>query len=336
MALDGWRTLAQMARAEIVLQEASLRADARLRLLARRPGPLVVGPWISEIGFEVLYWIPLLRALLRRHGIGPERVTAITRGGAGVWYADIAARTVDVFDHISPAELRALHTERADAGTVKQLRVGALEQRLLTLAGADGATVIPPTLMYALFAPLWARRRPYTLLERKTVFAPLAESPKDDSIAVKVYWSLAFPDTPRNRGVLSDVVAVLARRHPVSVIHSGGSYDDHTDWAAPELEGVTHITPSDPATNLRVQSEAIARARALVTVHGGFAHLGPFLGTRTLALHSTTDWVQAHEDAARRAVRALGGASLMTLDVGQAVAWLEDFGVPLGAGERAR
>ena len=46
-----------MARAEIVLQAASLRADARLRMLARRPGQFIVGPWVSEIGFEVLYWI---------------------------------------------------------------------------------------------------------------------------------------------------------------------------------------------------------------------------------------------------------------------------------------
>ena len=192
--------------------------------------------------------------------------------------------------------------------------------------GAEGATVISPALMYALFAPLWARRRPYTLLERNTVFAPLAAAAKDDFVAVRAYWSRAFPDTRRNRDALAEIVAALARRRPVTVIHSGGRYDDHEDWAAPELPGVTHLHPADPATNLRVQSEAIARARALVTVHGGFAHLGPFLGTPTLALHSTTDWVQAHEDAARRAVRALPGASLVTLDAGQALAWLEDFG----------
>jgi hypothetical protein len=319
-----------MARAELALQEASLRADARLQMLARRPGPLVVGPWISEIGFEVLYWIPLLRALLRRHGVERERVTAISRGGAGAWYGDIAAHTVDVFDHITPDELRALNAERERAGSIKQLRTGPQERRLLALAGAEGATVISPALMYALFAPLWARRRSYTLLERKVAFAPLATAPKDGSIAVKAYWSKAFPDTPGNRAALDEIVGVLARAHPVTVIHSGGRYDDHTDWPAPELAGVTHLVPSDPATNLRVQSDAIARARALVTVHGGFAHLGPFLGTRTLALHGTTDWVQAHEDAARRAVRALDGASLVTLDADQALAWLEDLGVTQG------
>ena len=27
----------------------------------RKPGPILVGPWLSEVGFELLYWIPLLR-----------------------------------------------------------------------------------------------------------------------------------------------------------------------------------------------------------------------------------------------------------------------------------
>jgi hypothetical protein len=254
-------------------------------------------------------------------------VTAITRGGAGVWYGDIAAHTVDVFEHMAPDELRAVLVERSQAGALKQLSIGEPERRLLAAAGVEGATVISPALMYALFAPLWARRRPYTLLERKVAFAPLADAPKDDYIAVKAYWSSAFPDTPRNREALDDVVAALARRHPVLAIDSGGRYDEHTDWRAPDLPGVTRLSPSHPVSSLSVQSEAIAKARALVTVHGGFAHLGPFLGTRTLALHSTTGWIQAHEDAARRAVRALPGASLATLDVDQALAWLEDFGV---------
>ena len=46
------------------------------------PRPVVVGPWLMEIGFELLYWIPYLRAQLRRLGIPKERVIAISRGGA--------------------------------------------------------------------------------------------------------------------------------------------------------------------------------------------------------------------------------------------------------------
>src|SRR5665648_81960 len=41
--------------------------------------PIVVGPWLMEIGFELLYWIPYLRAQLARLGIPKERVIAVSR-----------------------------------------------------------------------------------------------------------------------------------------------------------------------------------------------------------------------------------------------------------------
>ncbi len=34
-------------------------------------GRAVIGPWLGEVGFEVLYWIPFLHWLFERHGLGP-------------------------------------------------------------------------------------------------------------------------------------------------------------------------------------------------------------------------------------------------------------------------
>jgi hypothetical protein len=41
-----------------------------------------------------------------------------------------------------------------------------------------------------------------------------------------------------------------------------------------------------PRDNLAVQSEIVGAASALVATYGGFAYLGPLLGTRTLTLHA--------------------------------------------------
>ena len=42
-----------------------LTTDVSVRLdlwrAARGSAPIVVGPWLSEVGYEVLYWIPFLR-----------------------------------------------------------------------------------------------------------------------------------------------------------------------------------------------------------------------------------------------------------------------------------
>ena len=62
------------------------------------PRPIVVGPWQMEVGFELLYWIPYLRAELASLGIPKERVIAVSRGGVDSWYGDIADRYLDILD----------------------------------------------------------------------------------------------------------------------------------------------------------------------------------------------------------------------------------------------
>ncbi len=52
--------------------------------------PIVVGPWCGEVGFELLYWIPFVRWLVDRARIEGRRLVVVTRGGADVWYRDLA------------------------------------------------------------------------------------------------------------------------------------------------------------------------------------------------------------------------------------------------------
>ena len=63
---------------------------------AGRAAPVLLGPFLGEIGYELQYWIPFLRRLLSEHRIAPEQATVMTRGGAALWYRDFAAHAVDV------------------------------------------------------------------------------------------------------------------------------------------------------------------------------------------------------------------------------------------------
>ena len=47
---------------------------------------IVVGPWLSEVGFELLYWIPFLNWVKTYRPFDPERMVVVSRGGAGIWY----------------------------------------------------------------------------------------------------------------------------------------------------------------------------------------------------------------------------------------------------------
>src|SRR3954447_21088873 len=112
-----------------VRREADVRTRARLteralRRAGRDSAPVLLGPFLGEIGYELEYWIPFARRELRRHGIGPEQVTVMTRGGAALWYRDFAAHELDVLELLTPEEyLRRLEERRARARDLKQLRV---------------------------------------------------------------------------------------------------------------------------------------------------------------------------------------------------------------------
>ena len=57
-----------------------------LERLRKSSGPILVGPWISEVGFEVLYWIPFLNWALKAFGLDERRLIVVSRGGARLWY----------------------------------------------------------------------------------------------------------------------------------------------------------------------------------------------------------------------------------------------------------
>ena len=81
---------------------------------------VVVGPWLSEVGFEALYWIPFLRWVKTAFRLDPSRVVAVSRGGVASWYEGMAERYVEIWDEIDPAEFAR---RTADRGATKQLEI---------------------------------------------------------------------------------------------------------------------------------------------------------------------------------------------------------------------
>jgi hypothetical protein len=316
--------LAGALRHQARVRTATLAGDLELARAVRSGRPLVAGPWLSEVGFEVLYWIPMLRRLCERHAIPPERVTVISRGGAEPWYRGLCGRYVDVLDHFAVDELRALQRDRiADNAGEKHFAPTALDREVLRRAGLAGAALLHPSAMYRRFWAFWSRRAPLGLVAERVRFRPLpfpgeppaaAELP-ERYVAVKAYFSDCFPDEPANRAFLAGLVERLARVTGVAVLSAGAAVDEHLD-AALEAPGVVSLGPlMTPRENLALQSRVIAGAQALVSTYGGFAYLGPFLGVPAFAFHSRRSFNPTHLDAAQLAVTELGGPGLATFGV---------------------
>ena len=69
------------AAARLVSERRASAVRRELAALASKPEPILVGPWLGEVGFELLYWIPFLRWFAETYAVPPERIVADTMPG---------------------------------------------------------------------------------------------------------------------------------------------------------------------------------------------------------------------------------------------------------------
>ena len=328
--------LARKVCTAAVVYARDTQARARAARLGACRGHVLVGPWLSEVGFEVLYWIPMVRHLLARHQIDPGRVVALSRGGADGWYEGLAGRYLDALDWFTVDEVRQAREQHvALSGGEKQHRRGPFERILVARAretlGLDSVRVLHPSVMYDRFRPMWIRRRSLMFVHRQLEFAPLPrtrdplhlEGLADDYVVVKAYFSDCFPDTASNRAFASALVARLAEQTQVVLLSTGLRIDNHREFAGESHQGVLTLGDAGrPRENLGIQTELIRGARALFSTYGGFSYLGPFVGTPTFAFYSDDSFNTLHLDVMRAAVHQLraqhtnqAGAELTTFDI---------------------
>jgi hypothetical protein len=326
-----WRRHERRQEHQSVIRfEGKVERAAKTRAGAGRP--LILGPWLSEVGFETLYWVPYLRWLKAECNWDPSRAIAISRGGVRSWYRGLADHYLELFDHLTPEQFTARNQARRDegAGSHKQLSLSPLDEELVALArqrdGFADAVIVHPSDMYQLFRYYWlGHRGPSFVQERtrvETLQAPggfaLSELPRD-FVAVKAYTAQSLPATPANHAALARMVAALADQIDVVTLDTALAVDDHDDYrlgSHPRVHNLAHLLT--PANNLELQTEVIARSRAFVGTCGGLAWLAPMLGVPTVALFSDARFLHAHLYFARKIYLDMNAAPFATVDISAA------------------
>lgn len=296
------------------------RLERGLANLAAGSGTIVAGPWLGEVGFELLYWVPFLRWFAARYHIAPERLLVVSRGGTASWYRPFASGYRETFDYLTPEEFRRRHDERVTAnGEQKQTQVLAFERELLRELTTDvhDRSMLHPSSMYALFNPFWWRHVDESWVHAHAAYATLTADaaapftrPSRPYTAVKFYFNDCFPPTDENRAFVRLALQTLAERGPVVSLATGLRLDDH-DGDDLEALGVLRLPRHlEPRDNLAAQTAAVAGACAFVGTYGGFSYLAPFLGIRTTAYYANTGFSQRHLTMARSAFASLGAGEL--------------------------
>ncbi len=319
---------------------------AQVAQLADRTNPVIAGPFMTEVGFELLYWIPILRWAVHEFPGLAERLVVVSRGGTQSWSADFADRYVDVLSIVSPEELMARRESLKQRDTTEFEH--SIYREVKARLGIDRADVLHPSLLFNTYYRLlkveqrtWARSLQHHddrvegfATRYKQIAAPfepdIASALPDDFVAVRFYFRPSFPDTAENRRFAGAVLEALTRKTNVVLLNNRLELDDHYDFAVAAGDRVTTVHElMRPETNLHVQTVVMSRARAFVGTYGGLAYLAPFLGVPSLSVSSelkhTHPW---HLDLANRVFEGEGWGSMLTLrpeDLGLAQLLLATF-----------
>ena len=295
-----------------MLEKRWIRYATRLSL---SQSPILVGPWRSEVGFEILYWIPFLHQFAKDYKIAPERLIAIGRGGSAQWYG--FAGQADLYEFV-PVDVARTWSIMASqqTGSIKQHQREPWERHVCGLAanslGLTQYHALSPSWMYRLLEPFWQGKKPQKWLNARALQAVKMPAPKiapelqgklpQDYIAMRWYARPTWPYTEPLVLWMLKFTESLAKKSPVVMIDSFHA-DDHADinlGAIPNVyrlseltkvakivEGKEEIVQTMKAeNNLAIQSSVIAKAKAYVGTYGGLSQGAMRWGVPTLALYN--------------------------------------------------
>ena len=319
-----------------------VETEYQLIRIARSNRTIIAGPWLGEVGFELLYWIPFLTWVASRFEIDRRRIVAVSRGGPELWYRRIAGSYYDVFDYFDPEQFRrANEKRRMEIGEQKQIQRSELDEevieKVVAVVGESNTAVLHPSLMYQLYRRFWWGHASTDSVRACARFEPFQQSAPDaalddlpsEFVAAKFYFNDCFPSTEANRDFVRKAMESVARSIPVVSLATGLTLDEHNSYEIPSLRDISGLV--DARSNLEVQSSIVARAKAFVGTYGGFSYLPPFLGVPSIGLHSDPKgFARTHYDLALAAFDEWGNQLLRNIDVAAPEA-LDQLATGIGA-----
>lgn len=256
--------------------------------LNRDTAPILIGPWRSEPGFEVCYWLPFLRWLATKVTEFPKRASVVTRGGLAPLYLDVACQGYDLYALRSVEEVRRenLYDARVTqkGQTIKQVQPTDWDEAVIEEAahelGVKGLYhTVHPAWGYWALAPWWEEGAGLRYLMALTDYAPLPRLERPEGlpkqyVAVKWYGRHTFPyPHAQTEAYAQQCVLALAAQIPVVLLNAGGSYDDHIDIPVKEHANVFTLPEAKPEENLLAQAAVLSHAQAFMGTYGGIAQL---------------------------------------------------------------
>ena len=244
--------------------------------------PLILGPFLSNVTLELLYWRPFVAWMCARFGPRTAPVVAVSRGRIDTWYSGLVSQYFDVCD-LLPFETYKTRMNEMDR-TSKA--VSDFEQELLdevaARLGAAETEVVHPSVLLRICSTVRGGTVPIAWLAEHARYdrfdtppLPQTDVPgKEPYVAASFWFNNCFPDSPGHRQIIDDVLQEVSRLAPVVIINPGrvpGLSD-----AIAANDRIRVVVPPETDHTLRDQAAVISGARAFLGTFGGMSLMAPF------------------------------------------------------------
>jgi ABC-type polysaccharide/polyol phosphate transport system ATPase subunit len=274
-------------------------ADTEAHGLASSDKPILLGPWMGNANWELLYWRPYVSWLLEQLDRSRRRVIAVSRAGADVWYQALGNEYVDLLDLYSPEEFERISAERLRVtGMRKQRYISDVERDILNVVARrldlnlEDCDVVHPATMFRMFDEVWRGRLPPDFVLQYCRFPGLLEAAPPMGldlppryIAVRFSVEPTYGDRAAAHDYVNELVQALAARIPVVSLDTGYSVEG-AEFELEPCEGLISMHDRVPARrSLELQTQVVAGASAFVGTLGGSVPLAMSCGVQTTGLY---------------------------------------------------
>ena len=279
---------------------ATASGSRQLRIMRNRvktsPRRVWFGPFVGEVGYELLYWRGYVAASIERLGLHPAEVGVISRGGVRGWYSAMASNYSDLYLIGGKALVDDLQTD------TYPIAFDHRHKRLVKILGGSRRYWIHPNLMHQAIAEFKSFPDRLGGLENVIVHRPITgEDLLRENPEVARTWKAMLRKLPRefvtvkfysgsnlNNIEFADHIAralvAVGRDVPLIGLGMTVSTTSHMDWTSKFMQIQEVMGGIDSSINLGIQSLLISRSMGFLGTYGGFSYLPLYLRVPTLVV----------------------------------------------------
>lgn len=279
---------------------------------------IVLGPWIGELGYELLYWIPFLRFLKSKGVFDNKECIVISRGGMQYWYSDICTEYIEIFDQITLEEYTLLRKRfYSEQVSNKNIYTSATEILIAKKCRADYEFLFSQSIMFSFlnqFIKSLGKRATLNFFTSVLQLEIPEDFPKTNNFQFpenEKYIITNFYSRPSFQITLADISKINAMLFDLSKEFRIIRIDEFTyDLEHNELSNIYDGIPYQGiesigiSSNLLVKTALIRNADFYIGTYGGPSYLSVLNGIPTFVFSSSYEGLNPmHENLIREIVR---------------------------------